>query len=61
MEYNVAYTVYRSCVNAVTRALANAMATGQLPSQDVLDDEAKAVVQLNKARENLLEAMRLEG
>jgi hypothetical protein len=61
MEYNVAYTVYRSCVNAVTHALAKAMATGQLPSQAVLDDEAKAIVQLNKARENLLEAMRVEG
>jgi len=53
-KYNVAYSAYRSCVEALSRA----STTGRPPSQDLLDAEARALRELTEARGSLLAAMR---
>jgi hypothetical protein len=55
MKYNAAYTAYRSCVDALSKI----SMTGQPPSQDLLDNEARALRELTDARGNLLAAMRV--
>ena len=53
MKYNAAYEAYQSCV----RELIDAGKDGGKPSQELLDDEAKAIYQLNEARGALIAAM----
>jgi hypothetical protein len=52
-RYNAAYSAYQSCVIALNAA---AM-TGQPPSKELLDNEAKALRELNEARGDLIAAM----
>ena len=57
LRYNVAYTVYQSCV----RTLSEAGMSGEPPSADLIATEAKATHELTKARRNLLDAITLEA
>ena len=54
LTYNAAYTAYRSCDEALSKA---SMGVGP-PSPDLLQKEANALRELTKARANLLAAMR---
>ena len=53
MRYHAAYTAYQACV----RALTEAAMSGAIPSPTLLEQEAKALGALTKARASLLAAM----
>jgi hypothetical protein len=53
MRYRAAHSAYQACV----RAVAEATMSGSLPSQSLLDQEAKALATLNALRAELLAAM----
>jgi hypothetical protein len=53
MRYNAAHTAYQACVRAVSEATMS----GSFPSARLLDQEAKALGALTKARAALLAAM----
>ena len=52
-KYNAAYTAYRSCVEA----LSNAVVERRTPSPELLEQEAKALRELNEARERYRDAL----
>lgn len=53
LKYNVAYTAYRSRVNALSEAAME----GKAHSAELLEHEAEILRELNEARANLLAAM----
>jgi hypothetical protein len=53
MRYQAAYTAHQACVRAVTEATMS----GIVPSSAMLEQEAKALGALTKARAGLLAAM----
>jgi hypothetical protein len=54
LKYDAAYTVYRSCVEAISKASID----GAAPSPGLLQKEANAVRELTESRADLLSAMR---
>jgi hypothetical protein len=54
LKYNAAYTAYRGCVDALSKASVD----GEAPSPDRLQKEATTLRELADARSNLLAAMR---
>jgi hypothetical protein len=56
LRYNAAYSAYQSCLIALNEVAA----TGQAPSKDLLENEAKALRELNDARGALLAAISAE-
>ena len=53
LRYHAAYTAYQACVRAVTEATMS----GSIPSEALLEQEAKALGALTKTRASLLAAM----
>jgi hypothetical protein len=53
LKYNAAYTAYQSCVIALNEAALS----GQAPSAELLENEAKSLRELTEARAKLLAAM----
>jgi hypothetical protein len=53
LRYKAAYTAYMNCVHE----MALAALQGEWPSEDVLEEEEKALNELNAARGALLDAL----
>jgi hypothetical protein len=53
LTYNAAHAAYQSCAAAINETLLS----GRAPTQQLLDEEALALHELNDARDRLLFAM----
>jgi hypothetical protein len=53
LRYNAAYAAYQSCVMALNEAILS----GATPTDQLLENEAKALRELTESRANLLRAL----